>query len=156
MKLQRDLREFVELLNDHGVEFLIVGGYAVAFHGYPRFTGDIDLFIRPSIDNARRVLAVLDAFGFHGTGVTESDLTTSGKVVQLGAPPNRIDLLTSIEAVPFDQAWAARVRATLDGLGVAFVSKAHLIRNKAALSRPKDMADVAILSDPPGDGVPDD
>jgi predicted nucleotidyltransferase len=152
VKLQRDLREFVESLNDHGVEFLIVGGYAVAFHGYPRFTGDIDLFIRPSNDNARRVINVLDAFGFGSAGVTEADLTTPGKVVQLGAPPSRIDLLSSVKSLTFEHAWAERVPATLDGLGVAFVSKAHLIRNRAALSRPKDVADVAKLRDISGDG----
>jgi hypothetical protein len=136
VKLQQDLREFVALLNSHSVEFLVVGGHAVAFHGHPRFTGDIDFLIRASDQNATRLLNALRAFGFGDK---------SGNVVQLGRPPNRIDLLTSISGVEFDDAWSSRVQAELDGLPVSFLGWQSLIENKQASGRPKDLADVAKL-----------
>lgn len=145
--LQSDLREFIGLLNSHGVEYLIVGGHAVAFHGYPRVTGDIDVFIRPTSENARRVLTVLEAFGFGGLAFELDDFITPGRVVQLGRPPNRIDLLTSISGVEFAAAWAGRVPGELDGQPVNFVGRDELIRNKLASDRDKDRADVAKLRD---------
>jgi hypothetical protein len=98
-KLHSDLSEFVELLNSHGVEYLVVGGYAVAFHGHPRLTGDIDFFVRPAYENAERVLQVLKAFGFGELDIAANDLVATERIVQLGRPPNRIDLLTSISGV---------------------------------------------------------
>jgi hypothetical protein len=106
--LQSDLSEFIGLLNSHKVEYVIVGGHAVAFHGHPRFTGDIDFFIRPTAENAERLLRVLDDFGFGSLGITAADLTEPGKVVQLGRPPNRVDILTSISGVDFESAWISR------------------------------------------------
>ena len=94
-KLQTDLREFIELLNSHGVDFLVVGGHAVAFHGHPRFTGDIDLFVRATPENAQRVMDALQDFGFGGIGVVSEDFLEPNRVVQLGRPPARIDLMTS-------------------------------------------------------------
>src|ERR1700678_2529267 len=108
MKLQEDLREFVELLNSHDVDYLIVGGYAVAYHGHPRFTGDIDFFVRPTADNARALLGVLEEFGFAELGLSANDFTSPHQVIQLGLPPNRIDLLTGISGVSFEQAWPGR------------------------------------------------
>lgn len=145
-KLQTDSREFIELLNSHEVDYLIVGGHAVAFHGHPRFTGDIDFFIRATPTNVKRVLDVLDRFGFGGLGITEQDLLEAGRVVQLGQPPNRIDLLASITAVDFEEAWASRVPAVLDGLPVNLLGLDVLLRNKKAAGRPKDLADVAKLN----------
>lgn len=145
MRLNRDLREFVELLNSHGIDYVIVGGHAVSFHGHPRFTGDIDFFIRPSPENAARLLAALDAFGFGGLGLAAADFSSPGRVVQLGRPPNRIDLLTTLSGVTFEEAWASRVPATLDGLAVFFPSREILLRNKEATGRAKDIADAAIL-----------
>jgi hypothetical protein len=145
VKLQKDSREFIELLNSHGVEFLVVGGHAVAFHGHPRFTGDIDFWIRAEIDNATRLLSALRSFGFEQLALTADDFTTPGRIVQLGHPPNRIDLLTSISGVAFEAAWAAREMATLDGLPVFFLGWRSLIDNKLASGRPKDLADVAKL-----------
>jgi hypothetical protein len=121
VKLQQDLREFVELLNSHGAEFLVVGGHAVAFHGHPRFTGDIDFLIRPSVENATRVLSALRAFGFGALPLTVDDFVKPGNVIQLGRPPNRIDLLTSISGVDVDDAWSSRVQSELDGLPVCFL-----------------------------------
>lgn len=145
MKLQSDLREFVELLNSHGVEYIIVGGHAVAFHGYPRFTGDIDFFVRDTPDNAARIAAALDAFGFGGLGADASTFTQPDKVVQLGRPPNRIDLITSISGVDFERAWLHRVDGELDGLPVYFLDRASLLINKRASGRAKDIADVEAL-----------
>jgi hypothetical protein len=143
--LQSDLREFIGLLNSHKVEYLVVGGHAVAFHGHPRFTGDIDFFIRASGENAERVLRALDAFGFGSLGITAADLTQPGQVVQLGRPPNRIDILTSISGVDFDSAWGARAPADLDGHAVNFIGAHELLTNKQASGRPKDLADAAKL-----------
>lgn len=145
MKLQQDLREFIELLNSHGSEYLVVGGHAVAFHGHPRFTGDIDFLVRGSVDNAERILGVLRAFGFGDLALTTADFVKPGSVVQLGRPPNRIDLLTSISGVTFDDAWAGRVAGRLDGVPVFFLGLQALLENKLASGRPKDIADVAKL-----------
>lgn len=145
MKLQQDLREFIALLNSHRVESLVVGGHAVAFHGHPRFTGDIDFLIRPSVQNATHVLEALRAFGFGDLSLSVDDFVKLGNVVQLGRPPNRIDLLTSISGVDFEDAWTSRVQAELDGLPVCFLGWQSLIDNKQASGRPKDLADVAKL-----------
>ncbi|MFH2008671.1 MAG: hypothetical protein ABI333_18940 [bacterium] len=145
MKLQRDLREFIALLNSHGVEYLLVGGHAVAFHGYPRYTGDIDFFIRPSAANAARMLAVLSDFGFGGAGLTEDDFTRPGQVVQLGQPPNRIDILTQISGVEFDEAWVGAVVTELDELPTRILGRDALLKNKGSTDRAKDRADVEEL-----------
>lgn len=145
MKLQTDLREFIALLNSHAVDYVIVGGHAVAFHGHPRFTGDIDFFVRPSSENATRLLAALDAFGFGDVGLDVAALTAPERIVQFGVPPNRIDLLTSISGVTFEDAWRSRVSSQLDGLPVAFLGRDALLANKRASARPKDLADVAEL-----------
>jgi len=145
MNLQRDLKEFIELLNSHGVEYLIVGGHAVAYHGHPRYTGDIDFFIRPSAENAARMLTVLVAFGFPDAVLDSATFTEPDKVVQLGRPPYRIDILTSISGVSFDEAWSDRVESELDRLPVCFIGKKSLVSNKRASGRAKDLADVDAL-----------
>ena|SRR5437870_8819737 len=115
-RLPKDLREFIELLNSHDVRYLIVGGYAVAYHGYPRTTGDIDFFLEVSEENAAKMEAVLIDFGFGGLGLTRQDFLKPDQIIQLGYPPNRIDLLTAISGVSFAEAWEARVRDELDSL----------------------------------------
>ena len=145
MKLHRDLREFVGLLNSHGVEYLVVGGHAVAFHGHPRFTGDIDFWVRPEPGNAVRVVEVLRSFGFEQLGLAVSDFVEPERIVQLGQPPNRIDLLTSISGVDFESAWCSRENGLLDDLPVSFLGWESLIANKVASGRPGDLADVAQL-----------
>jgi hypothetical protein len=113
MQLSKDLREFIELLNSNGVEYLVVGGFAVAWHGYPRFTADIDFFLRAAPANAEAVLRTLREFGFGSLPLTAADFTRPDQIVQLGAKPNRIDLLTSISGVEFEAAGrtANRVRS---------------------------------------------
>ena len=149
MRLQRDLREFVELLNCSEVRYVIVGGYAVAYHGHPRFTGDIDLFVESSADNADRILAALHQFGFGDLELTAQDFQHPDNIVQLGMPPNRIDLLTSLSGVSFEQVWQARLKTELDGLPVCFISKDLLLQNKRASGRAKDLADVVELGGEP-------
>ena len=144
-KLQSDLREFIALLNSHKVDFVVVGGHAVAFHGHPRFTGDIDFFVRATPANATRILDVLAAFGFGNLGITEKDLLEPGQVIQLGRPPNRIDILTSISGVDFETAWQSRVASQLDELPVSFLGLAELLRNKESSGRQKDLSDLEKL-----------
>ena len=145
MKLDKNLREFIALLNSRRVEYLVVGGHAVAFHGYPRFTGDIDFFVAVSPATAEKLINVLDAFGFGGIGITKEDFLQSGSVVQLGFPPNRIDLVTGIEAVSFGEAWDTRIAAELDGLPVHFIARDLLVKNKRAAGRTKDIADAEAI-----------
>jgi hypothetical protein len=143
--LQSDLKEFIALLNSHAVEYLVVGGHAVAFHGHPRFTGDIDFFVRPTAENAARVLDAIREFGFGSLELTVEDFTTPERIVQLGRPPNRIDILTSISGVEFDDAWSGRVPANLDEQAVHFLGFDALVRNKKASGRAKDQSDVTKL-----------
>ncbi len=142
MKLADDLREFVELLNSQSVEYLIVGGHAVAYHGYPRYTGDLDIFLRRTPQNAAKIIIVLDEFGFSGLGLRETTFSQPDVIVQLGQPPNRIDLLTEISGVDFEGAWASRDGAYLDGIPVSMIGREALLANKRASGRPKDFADV--------------
>ena len=145
--LNEDFRDLLVLLADAGVEFVIVGAYALAFHGAPRASGDIDLFVRPSAVNAGRVFDALVRFGapLHSAGVTAADFAQPGAVYQIGLPPRRIDLLTEISGVTFDEAWASRSTAEVDGRTVAFIGREALIKNKEASGRLKDAADVARL-----------
>lgn len=145
MKLHKDLHEFVTLLNSAGVRYVIVGGHAVAFHGHPRYTGDIDFFIERSEDNAARVEKVLRDFGFGQTGFQAKDFLEPESVVQLGRPPHRIDLLTTISGVSFPEAWANRVSGLLDGIPVSFLGRDDLLKNKRASGRPQDLADLSHL-----------
>ncbi len=147
MRLHKDLREFIGLLNSHRVEYLVVGGYALAFHGVPRYTGDIDILVRCSADNASRIERCLADFGFASLGLAASDFLESGRVVQLGLPPNRIDLLTSISGVEFDEAWAGRVPAEIDGVPVSFIGRAAFLKNKRAAGRAQDRADLDRLGE---------
>jgi len=141
MELSKDLREFIELLNSRKIKYLIVGGHAVAFHGFPRFTGDVDFFIDTSLENSARVAAVVAEFGFAELGLKESDFCSPETIIQLGRPPHRIDILTSLTAVSFAEAWETRLASQLDGLPVWIISKELLLRNKLATGRPQDLAD---------------
>ena len=146
MKLAKDLREFIELLNSRRVDYIVVGGHAVAFHGHPRFTVDIDCLLRPSRDNAERLIAALEKFGFSELRLSPDDFTRPNTVVQLGNPPNRIDLLTSISGVDFEEAWSGKVSGQLDQLPVFFLGWDALLKNKQASGREKDLADITKLS----------
>ena len=145
MPLNNDSKEFIALLNSHGVEYLIVGAHSLAFHARPRFTGDLDILIRPTPKNAAKMVAILNKFGFGDLGASASDFTTPGQLIQLGRAPNRIDLLTSITGVDTGDALATKVPADLDELPVFFLSKTLLIANKRAVGRPQDLADLREL-----------
>jgi acetolactate synthase regulatory subunit len=145
MSLQKDLREFVELLNAHDVHFVIVGAFALAHHGHARYTSDIDLFIERSRENAERILRVLREFGFGDIGLTQEDLSQKDQVVQLGVAPNRIDLLTVLSGVSFQEAWASREMGEIGELKVPFISRALLKQNKLATGRSQDLADAEHL-----------
>lgn len=139
------LARFIESLNSNGVEYLIVGAVALAYHGFPRYTGDLDVLVRNSPGNTRRLESALAGFGFASLGLKAADFADSYRVIQLGVPPNRIDLLTSITGVPFDEAWGDRVDADLEGTRVSFISRQALIRNKRLAGRAQDKADLEVL-----------
>ncbi len=145
--LHEDFRDLLVLFADASVEFVIVGAYALAFHGAPRASGDIDLFVRPSLANAQRVFEALARFGapLESAGVTAGDFAQPGAVYQIGLPPRRIDVLTEISGVTFDEAWTSRVAGEVEGRTVGFIGRAALLKNKEASGRPKDIADAARL-----------
>jgi len=142
-----DFRDLLACLRDAQVDYVIVGAHALAAHQLPRATGDLDVLVRPSDDNATRVYRALAAFGAPLTahGVRSADFATPGTVYQLGLPPRRIDVLTSISGVTFDEAWAGRLEVELHGERMPVLGRDELIRNKRAAGRPKDLADVHAL-----------
>ena len=147
MDLDQDFNEFVQLLLANDVRVLIIGGYALAAHGAPRYTGDLDTWLWVNDNNANRVLVVLESFGFGSLNITREDLLNPNTVIQLGYPPHRIDLLTGIDGVGFDEAWNRRVEFEINGRRVPFISREDLITNKRAVARPQDLADVAKLEE---------
>lgn len=147
METQPDFRELLALFNARHVEYLIVGGYALAFHGAPRFTGDLDIFVKPDAVNAQRILHALEAFGFASVGLTASDFVRPDQVVQLGVPPVRIDLITSITGVSWDEAWVGRVAGHYGDTPVYYIGRQQFVTNKRATGRTKDVADLEVLGE---------
>ncbi len=145
MPLPEDWRAFIESLNSHGVEYVVVGAVALAHHGFPRYTGDLDVLVRTSAHNTERLEAALAEFGFAGLGLKAADFADSYRVIQLGVVPNRIDLLTSLTGVSFEQAWAGRVEAVVEGTRVNFLGRDALILNKRLTGRAQDIADLEAL-----------
>jgi hypothetical protein len=145
MVLNKDFREFIELLNANGVEYLIVGGYAVGFHGHPRYTKDLDVWILVSHENASRVMKSLTQFGFGNVGLKKEDFLKLDEFVQLGYPPNRIDLVTSCDGVEFDTCYSSKVQIEIDGLKINFIDLQNLRKNKKATGRLQDLADLENL-----------
>lgn len=143
--LNTDFLDFLALLNQHQVRYLIVGGYAVAVHGHPRYTKDIDIWLEISLENAKNLLAALQDFGFGSLGLTEEDFLSPDRVIQLGYPPNRIDLLTSIDGVEFGECYGDRLQVQLQGLTLPFIDLDNLRRNKQASGRLQDLADLENL-----------
>jgi hypothetical protein len=133
------------LAKANGVEFLIVGAFAMAFHGRPRYTGDLDIFVRRNSDNAERLMKVMREFGFGSTGLTRDDFLRENFVIQLGIEPNRIDLLTGISGVDFEDAWRTRELGRLATEEVWFINRDLLIQNKRSSNRDKDLADIRLL-----------
>jgi hypothetical protein len=140
-----DFRDLLSEFNAHGVEYLVVGAYALAAHGRVRATGDLDVWVRPNPSNATRVLKALRAFGAPLQDLSENDLSRPGTVFQIGVAPLRIDVLTGIDQVDFDEAWNDRVSTKFADQAVDVLSVAHLIKNKRAVGRTQDLADVEWL-----------
>ena len=145
MPLPKDWRAFIESLNSSGVEYLIVGALALAHHGFPRYAGALDVFVRNTPENAQRLEAALARFGFGSVGLKAADFVNSYQVIQLGVAPNRVDLLTSLTGVTFEDAWAGRVEGDLGGIRANFIGRQTLIENKQATGRPQDHADLDAL-----------
>ena len=140
-----DFRDMLSRFNEDRVEYLVVGAYAMAAHACPRATGDIDFWVRPSKENAQRVFASLARFGAPLSGITVEDFTKTGTIFQMGLPPLRIDVLTSIEGVAFDDAWPNRLVSEIGGLTVNVIGRDDLLANKRVVARPKDLGDVVML-----------
>jgi hypothetical protein len=141
MDLAPDFDEFIASLTVHGVEFVIVGAYALAFHGAPRFTGDLDVLIRPTLDNASRLLKALESFGFP-TELTPGAIADQRRMIQMGLPPVQIHVMSAISGVTWDEVWADRVAGPLGRHEVRFIGRESFLRNKRAAGRPKDLADI--------------
>ncbi|MBI3621185.1 MAG: hypothetical protein HY208_03250 [Nitrospirae bacterium] len=147
MDVPRDFSELLALFNAHHVDYLIVGAHALAYHGAPRYTGDLDILVRPDPENAGRILRALEEFGFGSLGLTAEDFTAPDNVIQLGRAPVRVDLVTSITGVSWEQAAAGNVEALYGDLNVRYLGKKELIQNKRALGRKKDLADLEALGE---------
>jgi hypothetical protein len=147
MEVQPDFKELLALFNEHKIEHIIVGAYALAFHGAPRFTGDMDVYVRPTAENAARIVKALAAFGFGSLGLQEQDFRKPDQVVQLGLPPIRIDLITSITGVTWEQADAGKIRGTYGEVPVYYLGRQQYAENKRASGRKKDLADLEALGE---------
>ena len=145
MILNQDFKEFIKLLEEHEVSYMLVGGYATAYYGYPRFTQDIDFWIWADSKNAKKIKTVLIEFGFNSLSLSESDFETSENVIQLGFPPNRIDLLTSIDGVKFEEAYPNHELFESEDVRIKFIGLNDLIKNKKSTGRLQDLADVEML-----------
>jgi hypothetical protein len=145
MRLSRDFKEFIASLNAHDVRYLVVGGYAVALHGYPRFTKDLDVWLWLEADNAARVVQALTDFGFASLGITADDFLIPDQIIQLGYPPNRIDLVTTLLGVDFASCFDQRNVVMVDDIPVNFIDRESLKRNKQASGRLQDLADLENL-----------
>jgi uncharacterized nucleotidyltransferase DUF6036 len=143
--LNPDYRDILSIFNEEKVDYLVVGAYALAAHGLPRATGDIDLWVRCDSTNASRVWRALAKFGAPLSDLTEEDFKNPGFVFQIGVSPSRIDILTSIDGVEFSDGWRDRLEIAIEALSVWVIGRAHLIANKKAVARPQDLADVARL-----------
>lgn len=141
----QDFKEFIESLNANQVRYLVVGGYAVALHGHPRYTKDLDIWVERSRENAQALLQALAQFGMGSLGLTEEDFIEPDQVVQLGYPPNRIDILVMVSGIEFADCYPQRVKISLDGVDVNFIDLANLKKNKKASGRMQDLADLENL-----------
>ena len=147
MEARKDFKELLECFNEHEIDYLIVGAFALAWHGHPRYTGDLDIYIDPSPTNAARVLAALVDFGFGSLGLAQTDFETPDRVVQLGVAPVRVDILTSISGVEWKDAWSASDLGTYDGIPVRYLGKQQYRANKLAMGRAKDIADLESIEE---------
>jgi hypothetical protein len=147
MEVQKDFKELLKLFNAHNVQYLIVGGYALAYYGAPRYTGDIDILIKSDSNNASLILKALNEFGFGSVGLKLDDFTNTDNIVQLGYPPVRIDIMTSISGVSWDDAYNGREEGKYGDVPVYFIGLDQYIQNKRASGRKKDLADLEALGE---------
>jgi hypothetical protein len=145
MPVNPDFKDLFAALNAAGARFLLVGGYALAHHGHPRFTRDLDVWVEPAPDNSRRVFAALEAFGAPLHELRREDLEREGLIFQIGVAPNRIDVITAIDGVAFGEAWEARDETSYGGESVPVLGRSHLMANKRATGRPQDLVDLEEL-----------
>lgn len=145
MVLNQDFKEFIQSLNDNGVHYLVVGGYAVALHGYPRYTKDIDVWVEMTAENAYKIVKALDQFGFGSLELKESDFTVPDQILQLGYPPVRIDILTTLPGVKFSECYPSHTTVDVEGVSVNFIDLENLKKNKKATGRHQDLADLENL-----------
>ncbi|HWI17536.1 MAG TPA: hypothetical protein VNT81_07310 [Vicinamibacterales bacterium] len=147
MTLAPDFDEFCGLLRDHHVEFVIVGAHALALHGAPRFTGDLDVLVRPTEANAGRLLAAIQAFGFPDIPLSVAKIIEPGTLIEMGVAPVQIQVMSAIDGVTWDEVWAGREVAVFGSAPVGFIGRAEFLKNKRAAGRPKDLADIAALAE---------
>lgn len=143
--LNQDFKEFIQLLNDNQVKYLIIGGYAVAIHGHPRYTKDIDIWVEMSSENAQKLMNALTQFGFGSLGLSAQDFQTPDQIIQLGYPPNRIDLITTPDGIDFDTCYSLKLEVNLNDITVNFIDLENLKKNKKASGRFQDLADLENL-----------
>ncbi len=147
MEVQPDFKDLLALFNAREVDYLIVGAYALAFHGVPRYTGDMDILVKPDASNAKRTWAALKDFGFGSVGLKPEDFESPDKVIQLGVPPVRVDLLTSITGISWEEAFSGRVKGKYGEVPVNYIGREQFILNKRELGRKKDLADLEALGE---------
>ncbi|NUN64152.1 hypothetical protein HCU40_05150 [Pseudanabaena biceps] len=145
--LNQDFKEFIQLLNDNQVKYLVIGGYAVAVHGHPRYTKDIDIWIEISEENAQKLVTALTQFGFESLGLTSEAFQTPNQIIQLGYPPNRIDLITNPDGIDFQTCYDSKIEVTLNDVPVKFINLDNLKKNKLASGRLQDLADLEKLQE---------
>ncbi len=149
MEIQPDFKDLLELFNEHQVNYMIVGAYALAFYGAPRYTGDMDIFIKPDVENAQLVQQALNDFGFGSLGLKTSDFSSPDQVIQLGVPPVRIDLITSLTGVSWEEAYTGREKGWYGNIPVYYIGRKQFIQNKRTIGRNKDLADLELLGEKP-------
>ena len=147
MEVQPDFRDLLKLFNAHKVEFVVIGGYALAFHGAPRYTGDLDIFVKPDPENAQRIMKALGAFGFGSLELTAEDFQSPDRVIQLGVPPVRIDIVTSVTNITWETAAANRIEGKYGDVVAFYMGRAEFVANKRAVGRKKDLADLEALGE---------
>lgn len=147
MEVQPDFKELLALFNAHNVEYVVVGGYALAFHGLPRFTAALDVYVKPGPDNAHRILEALAEFGFKSLDLSVDDFQDPDRVIQLGVPPIRIDILTAITGVSWEEAHLGKVEGKYGDITVHYIGREQFIQNKRAAGRTRDLADLEALGE---------
>lgn len=147
MEVQPDFRDLLKLFNAHKVEYVVIGGYALAFHGAPRYTGDLDIFVKPDPENAQRIMKALGAFGFGSLELTAEDFQSPDRVIQLGVPPVRIDIVTSVTNITWETAAANRIEGKYGDVVAFYMGRAEFVANKRAVGRKKDLADLEALGE---------